>query len=525
MSKTYLLDCTLRDGGYINDWNFGEEAIKGTIQKLVQTGIEMIEVGFIKGRTYVPDKSIFPDIESFKNVIGIKKNNVMYLGMIDMGHPVSIDKICPYDGTSIDGIRVIFKKSKMNEAYDYIQSIIELGYKVFVNFVSTDSYTDKEFIEGIEKFNALKPYGVTIVDTFGTIKRKNFRRMVDIADHNLDRDIMLCYHAHNNLQQAFGNAEAFVEMNLKRDICVDACVFGMGRGAGNLNLELFAEYMNDNYDTHYSIKPMLHIMDEYLADFYKTKFWGYSLPLYLSASHDCHPNYAIYLAEKNTLSVSAFDGLLQSISEEDKAVYTKDKADQYYNDYLRRQIDDKDTIAVLKQTFFDKHILVIGPGKSVVEYQDDIKKYLATREKTIVVSINYYNEQLKSDYIFVSNMRRLKKIKDKGNAQVITTSNIHECNNADYVINYKSSNCPYKEIVDNGGLMLLRLLSSLQVKDITIAGMDGYSSKIGDNYYTQSFEIYQYRDLDEINKWISEELKEINKTCNLNFITPTLYRL
>ena len=85
---------------------------------------------------------------------------------------------------------------------------------------------------------------------------------------------MLAYHAHNNLQQAFGNAEALVEMNLKRDILIDACVFGMGRGAGNLNLALFAEHMNENYDKHYQIEPMLEIMDEYLNDIYKAKFWG-----------------------------------------------------------------------------------------------------------------------------------------------------------------------------------------------------------------------------------------------------------
>ena len=42
MKKTYLLDCTLRDGGYINDWRFGEETIKGVIRLIADTGIEMI---------------------------------------------------------------------------------------------------------------------------------------------------------------------------------------------------------------------------------------------------------------------------------------------------------------------------------------------------------------------------------------------------------------------------------------------------------------------------------------------------
>lgn len=66
MRRTILLDCTLRDGGYINDWNFGESAIKGTIRKLSQTGIGMIEIGFIKGDKYDPNISIFPDTNSFK---------------------------------------------------------------------------------------------------------------------------------------------------------------------------------------------------------------------------------------------------------------------------------------------------------------------------------------------------------------------------------------------------------------------------------------------------------------------------
>ena len=190
-----------------------------------------------------------------------------------------------------------------------------------MNFVSTDQYSDGEFIAGLEKFRVLHPYGITIVDTFGMIKRKAFTRLVMLADNNLDEDVVLCYHAHNNLQQAFENAQTMVEMNLRRDISIDACVFGMGRGAGNLNLELFAGFMNDNYGTNYQIAPMLEIMDEYLESFYHDKFWGYSLPLYLSASFACHPNYAIFLAGKQTLSARALREILQSISEEDKIIF------------------------------------------------------------------------------------------------------------------------------------------------------------------------------------------------------------
>lgn len=259
MRKIYLLDCTLRDGGYINDWRFGRETIKGFCKKIARTGIEILEVGFIKRDTYDPDQSLFPDVQSFTDMIQPKSENMMYVGMLDMSAPIPLDRLVPCDGSSLDGIRVIFKKEKIEEAYIYCKRIMELGYKLFVNFVGTDLYTDKEFIEGIQKFNTLHPFALSIVDSFGLIKRKHFLRLVYLADNNLAPGIILAYHAHNNLQQAFGNAEALVEMNLKRDLCIDACVFGMGRGAGNLNLELFAEYMNESYDTQYriSITPLI----------------------------------------------------------------------------------------------------------------------------------------------------------------------------------------------------------------------------------------------------------------------------
>jgi 4-hydroxy 2-oxovalerate aldolase len=85
MGKIHLLDCTLRDGGYINNWAFGEDAIKGVIRKLELTGIEMIEVGFMRKVEYNPDYSLFPTVESFKNVIEDKKKRYIKVTEIPYG--------------------------------------------------------------------------------------------------------------------------------------------------------------------------------------------------------------------------------------------------------------------------------------------------------------------------------------------------------------------------------------------------------------------------------------------------------
>lgn len=524
MGKIYLLDCTLRDGGYINDWNFGEDSIKGFGKKIAQTGVEIYEVGFMKGDCYDPDKAVFPDIETIAHVIQPKADHMLYVVMVDMGSPVPLERIAPCNGSSVDGIRIIFKKEKIKEAYDYCKKIQELGYITFVNFVGTDMYTDSEFAEGIKLFNQLNPFAISIVDSFGMIKRKQFLHFVQIADDNMAEGIALAYHAHNNLQQAFGNAEAFVELKLKRDIVIDACVFGMGRGAGNLNLELFAEYMNENYDTHYKIDPMLEIMDEYLNDIYKTKFWGYSLPLYISATTGCHPNYAIYLAEKDTLTVKSFHELLSSIPQEEKARFTREKAEKFYREYQENYIDDKKAIVQLTSEFAGKTIVLLAPGRTLLDYKEDVIEKL-NQDNVISIAVNFCALDFHPDYLFSSNMRRFVNMQGKTDAKCITTSNMKDCEHTDYVVNFASFSAKNPDIIDNSGLMLLKLLMAVGVKEVSIAGMDGYSAHQQHDYFDQQLEHDFSQEAANRNSLISDELREIEKNIKLNFITPTIYKI
>ena len=522
MRNVYLLDCTLRDGGYVNDWQFGAETIKGFGKKIAQTGVEYYEVGFMKGDIFDPNRAVFPDMESFAQMIAPKAKKMKYVAMLDMSAPVPMKRIVPCDGTSVDGIRVIFKKDKLDLAYSYCEHVQKMGYFLSVNFVGTDAYSDEEFIEGIKKFNALKPDAMAIVDSFGLIKRKQFMRLVYLADNNMAEGIALAYHAHNNLQQAMGNAEALVEMNLKRDLIIDACVFGMGRGAGNLNLELFAEYMNENHDKHYKIEPMLEIMDEYLNDIYKNKFWGYSLPLYLSASFGCHPNYAIYLGEKDTLTVKSFSELLKAIPDPDKAIFSKEKAERYYREYQETFVDDKAVLAQLGQELEGKKIVILAPGQTLTTCQDTVVAECGT-EDTVVIALNFDNEVVKPDYIFSSNMRRYNKIMGKTDAKCITTSNMKDCDTTDYVVNFASYASDKFDIIDNSGLMLLKLLVAIGIKEVYLAGMDGYSLQNTHNYYDKQLEYDFSHELEKRNALIKEELDRLKAVMTMHFITPSKY--
>ena len=111
MRNLYLLDCTLRDGGYVNDWEFGAGSIKSIFSRLDSAGVDSIEIGFIDDRrSYDPNRSIYPDTKSVEPIFeGMKKPNALVCAMIDYG-TCKIENIAPKCESHIDGIRVIFKK-------------------------------------------------------------------------------------------------------------------------------------------------------------------------------------------------------------------------------------------------------------------------------------------------------------------------------------------------------------------------------------------------------------------------------
>ncbi len=523
MNQINLLDCTLRDGGYVNDWYFGRKAIYHITKKMVLAGIEYFEIGFVRECEYHPDYSLFNGNDSVKDMISPKNPNTKYVGMIDMGRPISLELLGEKVEDGFDVFRVIFKKSKAELAYDYIQKLIGLGYEVFAQAVGTDNYSDSEFIDLIDKFNSLPIKAFYIVDSFGLIKKRDFLRLVQIADHNLREDIMLGYHSHNNMQQAMGNASSMTELNLKRNIVIDACVFGMGRGAGNLNMELFAEYMNENYGKNYRIEPMLEIIDEYLNDIYRENFWGYSMPFYLSASNGCHPNYAIYFASKGTLTVKSYNEILKSIPKADKAIFTKERAEEIYKDYQENFIDDRDIILRLERELNGRDILLLGPGTSLVEEKEKIHSYIEEKNP-LVIALNFIPKNYKYDYVFSCHMRRYKDIQDVEGGKKIVTSNLREAKNYQYMINFASYAAQAPEIMENSGVMCVNLLLHLGVKCVHLAGLDGYDNNNRRNYVNSGLEYDFSPELSALrNQLIKEEFQEKQGKMELVFLTKSVY--
>ena len=523
MNRISILDCTLRDGGYINRWQFGREAISDIVALLTEANVEMIECGFLRDVPYDGDAAVYSDVAQIVPFIAPKKPGALYVAMIALGD-IAPERIRPCDGTSIDGIRLTFHKHEWAQAREAAVTLMEKGYKLFIQPVGTTSYTDGELLKLIENVNLLHPYAFYMVDTLGIMYRRDVLRMFSLIDNNLEADIRLGFHSHNNLQLSFANAQEIMIQDTKRSLIIDASVYGMGRGVGNLPLELLAEYINANIEQRYSLLPLLTIADQYLMSVFAEHPWGYALPYFLSAKEHCHPNYTAHLMNKQTLSMEAISRVLNMLPPEKRDLYHPELVEQCYNDYQNCQIDDSGVCSALRQVISGREVLIIGPGASVKTSEDELRAYIDAH-KPLTVSVNFIPEALAIDVMFISNQKRLNAVRPLlGKVpRVIATSNLlNELPESAQFINYTD----YLENGDNAGALLIRLLRKTGADSVSLAGFDGFTADTGTNYYIPSYKrMLTESEARKKNVDISRQLRSALGNVTYRVLTPTRYEL
>ncbi len=533
MRTVKLLDCTLRDGGFINDWEFGHDDIINIFERSVSAGTDIIEVGFLDDRReFDRNRTIMPDTAAVNEIFkGVDCGNSMIVGMIDYG-TCRAENVCGKADSILDGIRVIFKKKNRFEALEYIRILKEKGYKMFVQPVSITGYSDEEMTDLVKRVNELKPYAMSMVDTYGLLHQGNLLHYFEIMDRHLDPGISLGYHAHNNFQLGYSNSLALIEKNTERDLVVDGSAFGMGKGAGNAPLELLAMYANDHMGASYDINQILEMIDVNIMKIYLKSPWGYSVKYYLAASNDCHPTYVQHLMQKRTLSIKSVNEILSMIAPEEKLAYNKEHIEELYCRYQRQEIRDEESIARLGTELSGKSLLVLGPGKSMQKQKSEIQAFIAKWKPTII-TINYEPKDFYTDYIFLSNAKRyvglanrLQRQGQNDQIKIIATSNVTKASGSfDYTIDYSSLIDPDFEIMDSSLLMLLKLLQKLGVKEAALAGFDGYSSSEGENYFNVAMEYAFVKDYaDKLNAYTKKALETIRHELKIYFVTESKYQ-
>lgn len=511
-----LLDCTLRDGGYVNDWKWGFDKARTIIKLLSKANVDVVEVGFLRNvENYNPDVTVCNRIEELNRLLPSKPNgHTMYSGMA-MRSNYDINKLSPYSGQGIEMIRITAHDYDIADGMDFAREVKDKGYKLSINPINIMGYSDDKILWILEQVNDIHPYQFSIVDTFGSMKRRDLDRIVSLVDHNLDKDIRVALHLHENMSMGFYLAQSYVDKHLNRPIAVDGSLFGMGRIPGNLPIELIADYLNDNVGTIYDIDFLMDAIQDYIAPIKGKSEWGYTPAYFLSARFNLHRNYAEHYLKKGDLTHRDINHILSQFDTSKKTAFDVNYADALYSTYKNQVIDDKEDWVKLSANLEGKEILVLAPGPSIKEQEQEIRHFIENK-KPIVISVNFVPEAFCVDYAFFSNNKRFSQV-EIANVKTIVTSNLKDVEGS-YKVNYNSLTGAFSQGC-NSLILLLKLLKELHVSRIYTAGADGYSEK-GKNYYNSKINSMETHGT-VFNMAVADAIKSMNVI--VNYITPSAY--
>ena len=279
-----ILDCTLRDGAYVVDSNFGAKVIKNIIVKLSDSNIDIIECGWLRDLEETPDSVLYNSPKSFKTPVEKKS---LYALMFDYGR-YNIDKIEPKEDTQIDIIRIAFYKKNLSEVYSVAKDILDKGYQVFLQPSNIIEYTERDLKYLCDISNQLDINAVYIVDTFGSMFPQDLNYFMEYFNKNLKDSITVGFHSHNNIQLSFALSIEFIS-KMRRNIIVDSSLAGIGRGAGNTKTELLLSYLIKQ-GMKYKIAPIWSVLETDIAPIKTNSDWEYTPQKGFQGLHNLHPN-------------------------------------------------------------------------------------------------------------------------------------------------------------------------------------------------------------------------------------------
>lgn len=327
-----ILDCTLRDGGHVNDSLFGHETIHEIAYGLTKAKIDYIEMGFLKNGTFTEDHSSCIDAAEMNVNIPDYKGNTKFTAMIRPDwydiNQLSLKK------QKVDIFRFAFYYRDFDLMAKYAQIVTDRGYGFICNPVNIMGYTNDRLKELVDRLNEIKPEQLTIVDTYGALTFDDLNRVYHLIEANLDSDIRIGLHLHENQSLAYGLLHEFLRIKKpSRATVLDASLLGMGRMPGNLCMEILASHMNRYYGRDYNLFEIYRLMAQYIEPLKAKYGWGYNPAYFLTGQMNMHRSYGEFLINKN-LNAYEIAKLLVKVPDSAKDEFHKEVIEGIYNEFV-----------------------------------------------------------------------------------------------------------------------------------------------------------------------------------------------
>lgn len=316
MINIKLLDCTIRDGGYVNNWNFSDEQVRACYHACLKSGVEYMEIGFrnLKKPEFLKKygKTFFCEEDYLNEVVG--DSDGCKLAVMVTIDAFDINDFVPKEQSKISLIRVlmayhgakngndnILDIKQLENGITQINELITLGYDVSFNIGRIDKISNEQLYEICKLLSKTKIKYFTMADTYGSVDLEHIEKLVPYVKNLFNNEfgnkhIEIGFHAHDNCSNA--TCKAIHSLKFGATI-IDGCSLGFGRGSGNAKMELLMMNLNKNYDKNYDFINIIEFGDKYLIDYKQcSNNLCYNVVYALSSYFGCHITYAIDIIEK-----------------------------------------------------------------------------------------------------------------------------------------------------------------------------------------------------------------------------------
>ena len=564
LSTFKILDCTIRDGGYVNNWEFDKKLVREVYRALSKSGVEYVEIGF-RGTEkhfdrnkyglwrFTPEEHIR---EATDNIVGAKLALMADYGKIES------EDFCEAKESVVDLVRIAVHKNNLKGAISLLEQIKEKGYDVSLNVMGYANYSENERKGLIGMLKSAELDYVCIADSYGSLIPDQimplFEPLLNIPD------IKVGFHPHNSLQMAFANSLEAIRCGVH---IIDSTIYGMGRAAGNLPTEIIISFLEKHGSDRYNSIPVLNVIDSYFASMHSGNKWGYQLPYMLSGMFQCHPDYAKTLIDHKEFTIEDIWKALNYIKQEETVGFSRPHLDKLINQGMiggLSRITDEESLtsdsaeATYKKVvgcpnvpyvkrYEDRDFLIIANGPSIKDNAVKIENFIS-RYDPVILGGNYLGGLFKPDYHCFVNKRRFISYIDTVESesklllgQYIPDEMIQEYTDRDYekiyYIDVLNSEFQIKDGVITTNcrtvsVLLMGVAIAMGAGRIFCVGMDGYigQAKDGFHFYSEKDEQEDKEMILERHLWNQKFIEQIDAYLNdkgkegIHILTPTSYK-
>ena len=298
-----VLDCTIRDGGLINKWQFSDEIVRKVFLALSAAGVDYMEIGYKSSEKYFSRAEHgawkFCTEEDIKRIVGEVDTKMKLSVMADIGR-IDSEDIPQKKDSILDMIRVACYAKETDKAIALAHECLDKGYEATINLMALSKVLERDLDEALDDLSKSRVPVIYLVDSYGSMYSEQIHFLAKKYREALPGK-ELGIHTHNNQQLAFANTIEAIIAGVNR---LDATLYGMGRGAGNCPLELLLSFLkNPKFD----IRPLIDVIQDVFIPIKKDIPWGYHIPYLITGVLNEHPRSAMkIMAEKKLPDLKKF---------------------------------------------------------------------------------------------------------------------------------------------------------------------------------------------------------------------------